>query len=84
MSIIKAKQIQGVVDTTSNQQVDARKSYTKAQSFTGGKTIMVAYQNHIYWCKTVDVLEEVGNSRLSMENGRMITQSYDGKNWINI
>lgn len=82
MSVIKAKQIEGVLDTDNNQTVLSTKRFTKHQSFIGGRSTMTIYQDYLYWCKQEDVLEEAGNSRLTMENGRLITQVYDGKNWI--
>jgi hypothetical protein len=83
MTLIKAKQIEGVLDTSSNQTVESTKRFTMPQLFVGGRLVMKNYQNYIYWCQTEGVLEEVGNSRLCMENGRLITQTYDGEAWIN-
>jgi len=80
--VVKAKQIEGVLDTTSNQTVVSSKRFTKPQSFIGGRSTMTIYQDYLYWCKQEDVLEETGNSRLTMEDGRLITEVFDGKNWI--
>lgn len=82
MTVVKAKQIEGVVDTKSNQTVQGRKRFTVPQAFVGGTTTMVAYRDAMYWCKREDVLNEAGNSRLTMEDGRLITEVFDGKNWI--
>lgn len=82
MSVIKAKQIEGVLDTESDQTVVSTKRFTKPQSFLGGRSVLTIYQDYLYWCKQEGVLEQAGNSRLTMENGRLVTEMFDGKIWV--
>ena len=75
MDLIKAKQVEGAMDLNSNQSVSG------AKSFTGGASIMVCFQDAIYWCQRENVLEELGNSRLRMSGGSLILESFNGTNW---
>lgn len=81
MESIKVKQVEGAVDLSSDQTVDGSKSFQVPQYFTGGSQVMALWKDAIYWCQTQGLLDEAGNSRLSMQNGQLILETFDGANW---
>ena len=82
MDRIKVKQVEGAMDLSSGQQVTGTKSFSAPQQFTGGATIMVAYQDAMYWCQRENILEEPGNSRLRIQEGSLIIETYNGEAWV--
>lgn len=82
MERVKAKQIDGVVDTSSDQPVAGSKTFTDPQHFAGGNRSITVQDGVFYWCQNPGILEEPGNSRLKMENGFLVNEIFNGDQWI--
>lgn len=81
MDRIKVKQVEGAMDLSSGQEVTGTKSFSAPQQFTGGEITMVAYQDALYWCQREKVLEDAGNSRLKIQEGTLIIETFNGETW---
>lgn len=81
MSKINAKQVDGVLDTSSSQQVTGQKTFSSAQTFLGGMQSVIISDGYIYWALNPAVLNEDGNSRLRIVNGIIDIEVHQGT-WI--
>ena len=81
MAKLTAKQIDGVLDTSSDQEVSGQKTFSSAQAFTGGEQSMVISGGYIYWVQNPTNLNEQGNTRLRFQNGQMQVEVFD-RNWM--
>lgn len=79
MDRIKAKQITGCLDTASAQVVSGVKQFSAPQVFLGQPQSVVVSGGYIYWVADPNVLDDIGNSRLSMENGQLILEFFEGQ-----
>jgi hypothetical protein len=78
MAKLKAKQVTGVVDTTSTQTVSGQKTFTSAQAFPGGLSSVVIYDGYLYWVNDPANLDDFGNTRVRFEGGLMRIQTFNG------
>lgn len=81
MSKINAKQVSGVLDQDSQQEVSGSKEFSAPQHFPGDGICMTLFGGAIYWCQNQGVLETPGNVRLRVQEGSLITESFDGESW---
>ena len=81
MSKINAKQVDGVLDTSSSQQVTGQKTFSSAQTFLGGMQSVIISDGYIYWALNPPILNEDGNSRLRIVNGIIDIEVHQGT-WI--
>lgn len=81
MDRLKAKQIENALDTDSNQDVNGTKNFTAPQIFSASPQNVVITGGYIYWCAQGQVLDEPGNSRLSLLGGVIQAESFDGISW---
>ena len=90
MDKISAKQVEGIVDTTTRQQIEGEKTFTSPTYFLTqfGKefTTMCIDGLNIYWLITPGVFEQVGIKRLGInpETGMFGLQEFRGGQWNNI
>lgn len=90
MDKISAKQIEGVVDTTSAQSIDGEKTFARPTTFLAqmGKefTCMCIDGLNLYWLITPGQFDQEGNKRLGIdpESGLFGLQEYKGGMWNNI
>jgi hypothetical protein len=78
---MKAKQIQNCLDTVSAQEVTGEKHFAAPQTFAGEPKSIVIHDGFIYWATNPQVLNENGNTRLSMVSGSLQTEIYDAGRW---
>ncbi|MDP1728280.1 MAG: hypothetical protein Q8M15_15940 [Bacteroidota bacterium] len=68
MEMISAKQVEGVVDTTSAQNIEGEKTFTAPASFTnpvGGTFAGMKIDGlYLYWLNSYNFLDEEGNLRI--------------------
>lgn len=83
MNKLTAKQVEGVLDTTSNQEVTGQKTFSSAQAFTGRDQSIVLAGGYMYWVSDPTVLNQHGNTRIQFINGQMLVEVYD-RNWMAI
>lgn len=81
MEQLKAKQVDGVIDNASPQDIKAEKSFFAPQHFISTKASLTVDNGILYWCKTPGVLEEEENVRLFGRNGKITVQSFTGGQW---
>jgi hypothetical protein len=79
MDRIKPKQISNCLDTVSAQEVSGVKQFSAPQVFLGQPQSVVITGGFIYWAANADQLDDFGNSRLSMENGTLVLEFFDGQ-----
>lgn len=81
MDQLKVKQIENGMDTNTAQQVSGTKSFTSQQNFIGSSQHVVISDGYIYWCTNPAILDEDGNSRMSMNGGSILTEVYQVGAW---
>ncbi len=90
MDKISAKQVEGIVDTTTRQQIDGEKTFSSPTNFLSpfGKefTAMCIDGLNIYWLITPGVFDQEGNRRLGIdpESGVFGLQEFKGGMWNSI
>jgi hypothetical protein len=83
MAKLTAKQVDGVLDTTSSQEVSGQKTFSSAQAFMGEQQSIVISGGYLYWVSTPAMLNQSGNTRIRFEFGQMISEVFDG-DWMRI
>jgi hypothetical protein len=81
MAKLTAKQVEGVLDTSSTQEVTGQKTFSSAQAFSGAGQSIVIAGGYIYWVNNPTVLNDHGNTRLSFQNGQMLIEVFEG-DWM--
>lgn len=90
MDKISAKQVEGIVDTATRQQIDGEKTFSSPTNFLSlfGKefTAMCIDGLNIYWLITPGVFDQEGNRRLGIdtESGVFGLQEFKGGMWNSI
>jgi hypothetical protein len=90
MDKISAKQVEGIVDTATRQQIDGEKIFSSPTNFLSpfGKefTAMCIDGLNIYWLITPGVFDQEGNRRLGIdpESGVFGLQEFKGGMWNSI
>jgi len=90
MDKISAKQVEGIVDTTTRQQIDGEKTFSSPTYFVTqfGKefTAMCIDGLNIYWLITPGVFDQEGNRRLGIdpESGVFGLQEFKRGMWNSI
>jgi hypothetical protein len=81
---IQAKQVEGVVDTTTQQDINARKIFKAPQVFDklSATFHIVPFQGFIYWVQNRDVLNQIGNFRIGVDKGEFVHQEYLDGIWF--
>lgn len=85
MDKLPVKQVNGAVDLTTNQRIEASKSFLElvvSQEIVNGPFIKID-GNFIYWLKHADILEEIGNMRIGVSHGGFLMQSFQDV-WVNV
>jgi len=89
MEKILAKQIEGVVDTSSAQVIDGEKTFSSAVSFLNKQAQdflgMRIHGAHIYWLRDLEQLDQEGNIRLGIDprTGTFALQQFT-RQWENL
>jgi hypothetical protein len=83
MDQIHAKQVIDVVDKSTDQQINGKKTFSTKTNFLnqGSSFHMVIDQGFIYWVTDVNNYDQEGNARLGMIDGTIKLQSYSGGSW---
>ncbi len=90
MNKISAKQIEGVVDTTSSQSVGGEKTFMNPVNFqtniNNQEFTMTINGAFVYWLMMPGSLEAEGNKRLGINpfNGQFGLQEFRLGLWVNI
>ncbi len=90
MDKISAKQVEGIVDTATSQQIDGEKTFSSPTNFLSpfGKefTAICIDGLNIYWLITPGVFDQEGNRRLGIdpESGVFGLQEFKGGMWNSI
>ena len=82
MDRIKVKQVEGALDTQSEQVVTGSKVFTAPQHFRGEGVIVTITEGYLYWCQNQGLLNELGNTRIRAQDGTLTIEFYDGREWI--
>jgi hypothetical protein len=85
MGKILAKQVEGGVDLNSEQIIAGRKTFS-APIICQNKQASHATVNEdgfVYWVQDVEVLEQQGNFRMGVVDGRLSMQHFHEGQWIN-
>jgi hypothetical protein len=89
MNKISAKQIEGVVDTSSSQNVDGEKTFMSPvviqTNLNNVVHTMVINGSFVYWILIPGVMESEGNKRLGINplNGQFGLQQFSMGQWVN-
>lgn len=83
MAKLTAKQVDGVLDATSSQEVSGQKTFSSAQAFLGEQQSIVISGGYLYWVSNPAMLNQSGNTRIQFINGQMLVEVYD-RNWMAI
>ena len=83
MEKIRAKQVEGAVDTTSEQIIDGQKTFTAPVIISNHQQAfqMVSYDGFIYWAVDTNRLDEEGNTRMGMDRGSLVMQIFSDGAW---
>ena len=81
MAKLTAKQVDGVLDTSSSLEVTGQKTFSSAQAFTGGNQSVVLAGGYMYWVSNPAILNDQGNTRIRFENGQMLVEVFEGE-WM--
>lgn len=90
MDKISAKQVEGVVDVSSQQSIEGEKTFLNPISVTkidrGNSYTMCMDGLFLYWLVSPGVFETDGNKRIGFnpDNGEFKPQEYMNGNWYNI
>jgi hypothetical protein len=82
MDRIKVKQVEGALDTQSEQVVTGSKVFAAPQHFPSEELIMTIANGYLYWCQNQGRLNELGNTRIRAQEGTLTIEFYDGRSWI--
>lgn len=82
MDRIKVKQVEGALDTQSEQVVTGSKAFAAPQHFTSEGISITISEGYLYWCRSEGLLEELGNTRIRAQDGSLTIEFYDGREWI--
>jgi hypothetical protein len=82
MDRIKVKQVEGALDTQSEQVVTGSKVFTAPQHFPGQGICMTLFAGYIYWCQEQGVLDQAGNTRVIAQEGLLLVEWFDGQQWM--
>ena len=82
MDRIKVKQVEGALDTQSEQVVTGSKVFTAPQHFRGEGIIVTIAEGYLYWCQNQGLLNEPGNTSIRAQDGTLTIEFYDGREWI--
>ena len=82
MDRIKVKQVEGALDTQSEQVVTGSKEFSAPQHFPGQGICMTLFAGYIYWCQEQGVLDQPGNTRVIGQEGYLQVEWFDGQQWI--
>ncbi len=85
MGKILAKQVVGSLDTTSEQVVEGKKTFSAPVVFQKKKSThsVINQDGFIYWVKDQKVIEQEGNYRIGVVNSALQTQYFLNGNWEN-
>ena len=83
MDQIHAKQVIDVVDKSTDQQINGKKTFNNKTNFLnqGGSFHMVIDQGFIYWVTDVNNYNQDGNVRMGMIDGTIKLQMYAAGSW---
>lgn len=83
MTMILAKQVEGMLDRNSKQDVAGEKTFKASVIFEkqNGEFHIKTQDGFLYWCTRLDVLSEEGNARLGMINSQLTVQYYSEGRW---
>jgi len=90
MEKIAAKQIEGVVDTFSDQSIEGEKSFNGQVNFIASTPQLFSGMriegNYLYWLQSFDQLDVDGNIRIGPhpETNYPVMQRFEGGNWQNV
>ncbi len=86
MEQIQAKQVQGAVDTRSDQNVDGMKTFMSPTVFDsmGNSHSIVISGGMIYWAQDINNRDEDGNFRMGVDRGLFVQQAYSDGRWNDI
>ncbi len=85
MDKILAKQVENMVDQSSEQQIGGEKTFTTAVFDAGANSHhMVNFEGFIYWTTNTKSLNQDGNYRMGMIEGFLRTQQYSEGMWNTI
>lgn len=82
MDKIKAKQVEGVVDTGSAQTITGNKTFQGVQSFPGPEYTLSIFEDKLYWVQNQGTLEETANMRLFCKDGRFVFEYFEVDTWL--
>ena len=83
MNKILAKQVMGMVDSSSDQEVDGKKTFNKDVVFDKGTNNfdIVIHEGFIYWVQDRNQLNQEGNMRMGVFQGMLMSQTYMFNEW---
>lgn len=81
MDRLKVKQVEGAMDTVSAQDVSGEKRFSAPQAFLGESWNIVIANGFIYWVQNPATLDELGNSRLRIEEGLLVVEIFQDE-WV--
>ncbi len=86
MTMILAKQVEGIIDRNSKQDVSGEKTFNASVIFEkqNGEFHIKTQDGFLYWCKRQDRLTEEGNARLGMVNLQLTVQLYNEGRWVTV
>lgn len=86
MEQIQAKQVQGAVDTRTDQDVDGLKTFMSPVVFNnmGTSHSIIISGGMIYWAQDINNRDEEGNFRMGVDQGLFVQQAYNDGNWNDI
>ncbi len=86
MGKILAKQVLDVMDQQSDQKIKGVKVFMEKTIFDSGKQKHHVVNEHgfIYWAMNFDRLNEEGNFRMGVVEGKLVQQKFFKEDWITI
>ncbi len=82
MDRIKVKQVEGALDQSSEQVVTGSKAFAAPQHFPGEGVVVTIAEGCLYWCQSQGLLNEPGNTRIRTQDGMLMIEFYDGRDWM--
>jgi len=84
MGKILAKQVVGSLDTTSEQVVEGKKTFSAPVVFQKKESShsMINQDGFIYWVKDTKKIEQEGNFRMGVINSNLKTQKFSRGRWV--
>jgi hypothetical protein len=86
--MISAKQVEGAVDTTSPQTIQAEKTFSLPTNFStdqGDPFVGMRIEGlYMYWLKSFDRLDEENNFRIgpNIDTNKLVMQRFENGEWI--